>query len=118
MSILGFLLDKIQSKVFIDKAIHKLMKNNNNSYMQIWLQRAIIKLNIPHTFSEQICKEVDRINSLPKNKKYEVNLWNMAWLDNKKLKKLLKTYPIIDKQEIDKSPKYTESNEVNIFEYQ
>lgn len=118
MSILGFLLDKIQSKVFIDKAIYKLMKNNNNSYMQIWLQRAIIKLNIPHTFSEQICKEVDRINSLPKNKKYEVNLWNMDWLDNKKLKKLLKTYPIIDKQEIDKSPKYTESNEVNIFEYQ
>lgn len=42
----------------------------------------------------------------------------MDWLDNKKLKKLLKTYPIIDKQEIDKSPKYTESNEVNIFEYQ
>lgn len=42
MSILGFLLDKIQSKVFIDKAIYKLMKNNNNSYMQIWLQRAII----------------------------------------------------------------------------
>lgn len=118
MSILGFLLDKIQSKVFIDKAIYKLMKNNNNSYMQIWLQRAIIKLNIPHTFSEQICKEVDRINSLPKNKKYEVNLWNMDWLDNKKLKKLLKTYPIIDKQKIDKSPKYTESNEVNIFEYQ
>ena len=49
MSILGFLFDKIASKgkKFIENAIQRLKKINNNAYMQIWLQRAIIKLDIP-----------------------------------------------------------------------
>ncbi|MGX2983141.1 RNA-directed DNA polymerase [Helicobacter sp. 23-1045] len=119
MSILGFLLDKIKCKIFIDSTIRKLQKINNNAYMQIWLQRAIIKLNVTQNdiFDEQICKEVSHITSLPKNKKYEINLWNLAWLNCNELKDLIKKYPIIDRRKLGKLAKYAQSNEVNVFEY-
>lgn len=119
MSILGFLFDKVRSKRFIDSTIQRLKQINNNAYMQIWLQRAIIKLDISSEtfFGEQICKEVNRIKSLHKNKKYQVNLWNIDWITCNKLKNLIKTYPIIDKTEIDKLEKYTQPNEVSLFKY-
>ena len=119
MSILGFLLDKVGSKKFIDNTIKKLKQINNNAYMQIWLQRAIIKLklSVKVGFDELICNKVDEINSLPKNKKYEINLWNVDWLKCKELKELIKKHKIIDRTEIDKLEKYTQPDEVNPFEY-
>ncbi|MGX2971547.1 RNA-directed DNA polymerase [Helicobacter sp. T3_23-1059] len=117
MSILGFLLDKVKSKTFIKNTIQKLKKINNNAYMQIWLQRAIIKLNIKADFDEHICNEVDTISSLPKNKKYEIKLWNLDWLNCNALKSLIKQYPIINEAEIEKLDKYTQPNEVNLFAY-
>ena len=117
MSILGFLLDKIKCQIFIKNTIQKLQKINNNAYMQIWLQRAIIKLNVKVDFDELICNEVDKINLLPKNKKYEINLWNITWLNCDKLKDLIKKYPIIDSQELDKLEKHAQPNEVSAFVY-
>lgn len=119
MSILGFLFDKVKSKRAIDNTIQRLKRINNNAYMQIWLQRAVIKLNISseNFFDEQICKEVDYINSLPKNKKHQVELWNVNWLSCNELKNLIKKYPIIDKSKIDNLEKYTKPDEINLFEY-
>ena len=68
-------------------------------------------------FDEQICKEVNRTKSLPKNKKYQVDLWNIDWLTCNELKNLIKTYPIIDKSKIDSLEKYAKPDEVNLFEY-
>lgn len=87
--------------------------------MQIWLQRAVIKLNFSseNFFDEQICKEVDYINSLPKNKKHQVELWNVNWLSCNELKNLIKKYPIIDKSKIDNLEKYAKPDEINLFGY-
>ncbi len=119
MSILGFLFDRVKSKRFIDSTIQRLKKINNNAYMQIWLQRAIIKLDIPseNFFDEQICKEVNRVKSLPKNKKYQVDLWNIGWITCNELKNLIKKHPIIDKVKIDNLEKYAKPDEVSLFKY-
>lgn len=112
MGILGILFDKIKSKKFIEKTILKLEKLYNNAYMKIWLQRAILNLDIDidYEFDEKICKQV-------KNIKFDNNdLWDMGWLECKKLKDIVKKYPIIDKNEIDKMEKYIQSEEVNTFE--
>lgn len=107
---MGILFDKIKSKKFIEKTILKLEKLYNNAYMKIWLQRAILKLDIDYEFDEKICKQV-------KNKKFDNNdLWDMEWLECKKLKDIVKKYPIIDKNKMDKMEKYTQSEEVNTFE--
>lgn len=109
MGILGILFDKIKSKKFIEKTILKLEKLYNNAYMKIWLQRAIY-IDIDYEFDEKICKQV-------KNKKFDNNdLWDMEWLECKKLKDIVKKYPIIDKNKMDKMEKYTQSEEVNTFE--
>ena len=118
MSVLGILLDKVDKK-FATKTIQKLLQINNNAYMQIWLQRAIIKLeNVSYDeLDEKICQEVLRIKALNDNEKYEVNLWNMQWLECKKLANLFRKYPVIDKIELDELEKYTQEKEVNSFIY-
>lgn len=84
--------------------------------MQIWLQRATIKLPSIYsyiTFDEQICKEADKIY---KNEKSKFNLWNIEWLNNKKLKNAMNKYPIICKKDIDEIAEYTNVDEVSVFE--
>lgn len=76
------------------------------------LQRAILKLDIDYEFDEKICKQI-------KNMKFNNNaLWDMDWLECKKLKNIINKYFIINKDEIDSLEKYTKPDEVNMFEYQ
>lgn len=111
MGILGILFDKIKNKEFIEKTISKLEKLYNNAYMEIWLQRAILKLEIDYEFDEKICKQV-------KNMKFNNNdLWDMDWLECKTLKKIIKKHSIINKDEIKQLEKYTKPDEVSVFEY-
>lgn len=113
MAILGILLDKIKDREFSKKILSKLNKICNNAYMKIWLQRAILKLNHiskDFQFNEKICKKIQD------NKFDNEDLWDMEWLECKKLKDIIKKYPIINKDEISKIEKYTQSKEVNTFE--
>lgn len=113
MAILGILLDKIKSRKFSKKILSKLNKICNNAYMEIWLQRAILKLNHiskDFQFNEKICKKIQD------DKFDNEDLWDMEWLECKKLKDIVKKYPIINKDEISKIEKYTQSKEVNTFE--
>lgn len=117
MAILGILFSKIKNKGFINKSIQKLEEIYNNSYMQIWLQRAIIKQkHIEYkNFNETICKKVIDAFSGKKDKEL---LWNNDWLACKEIKSLFKKYPIILKENIDKLPPNIENKEINLFDYQ
>jgi len=58
----------------IKKVIKKFNNIPNTGHMQIWLQRAIIKLDFDENiFNESICKLVKNDN---------IMLWNNAWLEN------------------------------------
>lgn len=116
MAILGILFVEIKKKSFINKAIQKLEKIYNNSYMQIWLQRAIIKQkNIDYkNFTESICQRVADIFA---GKKDKISLWNNEWLSCNEIKSLFKKYPVILKDEIDKMTPITQSDEISLFDY-
>lgn len=117
MAILGILFSETKNKSFINKSMQKLQRIYNNSYMQIWLQRAIIKQkHIEYkNFDEIICKKVIDVFTGQKDK---VLLWNNDWLASKEVKSLFKKYPIILKENIDKLPPNIENKEINLFDYQ
>ena len=117
MAILGILFSKINKKTSINKSIQKLEKIYNNSYMQIWLQRAIIKQkNIDYkNFTESICQKVASIFA---GEKCETSLWNNEWLSCSDIKNVFKKYPIILKEEIDKLAPNTQSQEIALFDYE
>ncbi|HIS08585.1 MAG TPA: RNA-directed DNA polymerase [Candidatus Scatomorpha intestinipullorum] len=119
MGVLGILFGKIQNEnsEFIKDTIEKLKNIYNNGYVEIWLQRAIIKnpkLIGQCRFEEKICKEVEKYHNTLQE---PMSLWNNEWLKDEAMKDLLKKYPIIDKNEIDGLAPSMQSSEINIFEY-
>ena len=90
----------------IMKVINKFNKIPNTGQMQIWLQRAIIKLDIDNNiFNEDICKIVNNQN---------INLWNNQWL-NKSITDIFDNNSIVDTKEIDNIDKVISSDEVLLF---
>jgi RNA-directed DNA polymerase len=94
ISILSLLLKQIKGhseKLFIIKRIHKKFSQiPNSSYLNIWQQRLVIKIDNSIIFAEPICKIVSD------NK---VQLWNINWLD-KKSKGIITKTPIIIKSKM------------------
>lgn len=116
MAILGILFSEINKKISINKSIQKLERIYNNSYMQIWLQRAIIKQKIDYKkFTEPICQKVASVFA---GEKCETSLWNNEWLSCGDIKNIFKKYPIILKEEIDKLAPNTQSQEIALFDYE
>ncbi len=118
MVILGILFGQINDDNFINKTIQRLNNIHNNSYMQIWLQRAIIKQEINDIYKEfddLICKNVYNIS-----KGIDIGklLWNNDWLKCQNLIDIFTKYPIIKKEDIDNLSLYTQSNEINLFDYE
>ncbi|MCB4773578.1 MAG: hypothetical protein LGB05_08170, partial [Sulfurovum sp.] len=78
----------------------------NTGYMQIWLQRAIIKLDLEDDFfDENICKLVE--NS-------KIELWNNDWL-NDDIKNIFNKNSIIDREKIDSLDEVISNDEVLLF---
>lgn len=114
MAILGILFSKIKNKSFINQSIQKLEKIYNNSYMQIWLQRAIIKQTYfkYNNFTEPICKKVA---SIFMEEECELSLWNNDWLSCEEMKDAFKQHPIILKDKIDELTPNTQHKEIALF---
>lgn len=94
----------------ISRVVKKIMLKfdsiPNTGYMQIWLQRTIIKLEIfDIIFDENICNLVDGI---------QTELWNNEWL-NEDVKNIFKDTSIIDRLNIETLDAEISENEVQLF---
>lgn len=111
VAILSKLFSLIPETSKISDIIKKVIKKFNNipntGHMQIWLQRAIIKLDFDENiFNESICKLVKNDNN--------IILWNNEWLE-RSIIDIFKNNSIVDEDEIDKINKVIDSNEVLLF---
>lgn len=98
--------NKSKISSIIEKVITKFNSIPNTGHMQIWLQRAIIKLETENiTFDENICKLVNN---------EDIELWNNDWL-NTKIIKIFKDNPIINQEKIENIDEVINNEEVLLF---
>lgn len=96
--------DDVRKKT-IKKIIKRFDKIPNTGYLEIWLQRMTLHLNVDITFKETLCEKVENDQTV---------IWNSEWLDDK-LKNLIDTYSIIDSNEVDKLDLVINRSEVELF---
>jgi len=97
------LLDNIETiKSIVNKVINKFDNIPNTGHMQIWLQRATIKLSeVEQNYSEKICKVVNG---------EDISLWNNEWL-YQNIIDVIDNNPIVQEdiiEEIDSTINYDE----------
>ena len=113
-AILSYLLPNIEvdyRNKIIEKIFLKLDKILNSGYFEIWFQRAIINYGIDKIdFNENICKLV--------LEEKDIKLWNMDWITNKKIKKILDTVKIIDETIKNDIPNKISNEEIKVFDYE
>lgn len=98
--------DDINTSQMIEKVLNKFKNIPNTNYLEIWLQRAIIKhTNIHIPFKEKICKLVNNES---------IEIWNNEWTIDE-LKDIINTIPIIDNQILNTMDKEINENEVKLF---
>ena len=106
LSSLLILLKNEEVEPIVTKIMNKFKTIPNTGHMQIWLQRAVIKLNLEnYVFDEKICKLVNG---------NEIELWNNDWLKDE-VKSIFNTYKIIDSNIINKLDNYIHNDEVLLF---
>lgn len=92
---ISFLITKIESikerKEIITKIKNKFNQLPNTTYLDVWLQRLTLKINVDVSYDSILCKKV--INN------YTI-LWNSEWLNNK-FKKIVDETKIINDEKVD-----------------
>jgi hypothetical protein len=78
----------------------------NIGYLEIWIQRIVLKTGCEITFNEPICKKLNDAN---------VSLWNSDWLNNNKLKQLITNCSIVERKIIEEMDEVIEEEEVSLF---
>lgn len=112
IAILTYLLDKEDEEIshkLWDKIIKKTTQIPNNEYLQIWLQRGMIKRDTDKYMSDKegkICKIV---------RGEKVNLWKNDWLNKNIIDKYLECSKIINKDELDSAPYPIPYNGISCF---
>ncbi|MBU1044546.1 MAG: RNA-directed DNA polymerase [Candidatus Omnitrophica bacterium] len=97
--------EKEQSRI-LALILRRFEKIPNTGYLQIWLQRVLLKTKKNCRFNECLCKKV--INP-------SVSIWNSDWLKTS-LKNIISFTPIVDKKIIQKINKTIDAKEVELFE--
>jgi Reverse transcriptase (RNA-dependent DNA polymerase) len=93
---------------YAKKIMNKFATIPNTSHMQIWLQRAIVKLGVSDIkFDEKICRLVAGES---------VELWNNEWL-NGATKAIISSHSIVDQDILNDMDDVIEIDEVSLFEY-
>lgn len=110
LAILSKLFSLIENKNDVENIAKKVIKKfssiPNTGYMQIWLQRAIIKLDCTKfELDEKLCKLING------NK---VEIWNNEWLHNS-ISDIFDKYPIIDTEKIKDIDEVISDEEVLLF---
>ncbi|CAD5926049.1 RNA-directed DNA polymerase [Planktothrix agardhii] len=90
----------------LNAIISKFRLLPNIGYLEIWIQRIVLKTGHEISFEEPICKKLNDAN---------VSLWNSDWLDNNKLKQLITNCSIIERKIIEEMDEVMEEEEVSPF---
>lgn len=115
-AILSLLLQHVGSseekKEIITRVEQKLSYFPNTTQMNLWLQRVAVTNKVdfkPQDDSNALCHHVDGKHTL---------LWNIDWIQHKKLRELLKNPNIVSIETQKAMPPIIEKSEFDIFEYQ
>jgi hypothetical protein len=78
----------------------------NIGYLEIWIQRIVIKTVHEIQFEEPICRKLNDSN---------ISLWNSDWLNNNSLKRIIANASIVDRSIIEDMNTIIEEKEVSLF---
>lgn len=111
-AILSKLLSLVESSdkqtQIIKSIIKKFDRVPNIGYLEVWLQRTIIKMDIPDGFKEKLCCKVNDPS---------VKIWNSAWLNNSSsIFKIIEEENIIDSKTIEDMDLVVNIEEVQLFD--
>lgn len=102
-----FLINSGDKKIEILNAIiSKFRFLPNIGYLEIWIQRIVVKTGHEIPFEEPICRKLNDAN---------VSLWNSDWLNNNKLKQLITNCSIVERKIIEEMDEVMEEEEVSPF---
>jgi len=107
LSILFGLIDEKKIEPTVDKIVNKFNSIPNTGHMQIWLQRAIIKLQITQKyFCEPLCKLVGGES---------IKLWNNEWLHPNNIRILENRSNIVNQDVLNTLDAEIQDDEVLLF---
>jgi len=110
LSILFGLIDEKKIEPTVDKIVNKFNSIPNTGHMQIWLQRAIIKLQITQKyFCEPLCKLVGGES---------IELWNNKWLHPNNIRILENRGNIVNQDVLNALDAEIQDDEVLLFREQ
>ena len=90
----------------LNAVINKFRLLPNIGYLEIWIQRIVLKTGHEIDFKEPICKKLSDAT---------VPLWNSDWLNNNKLKQLINNCPIVERKIIEEMDEVMGEKEVKLF---
>jgi RNA-directed DNA polymerase len=90
----------------LNDVISKFRLLPNIGYLEIWIQRIVLKTGHEIRFEETICRKLNDTN---------VSLWNSDWLNNNRLKELINNCSIVERKIIEEMDEIIEEEEVRLF---
>lgn len=114
-SIISILFNSLEKKderkeEIINKILNRVKETPNAEYLEIWIQRILIKSNLKEPeYTNILCKMVkDKINN---------RIWPSEWLRKKELKEIIYNTSIINTKILTELPEIIDDKEVDIFKY-
>ena len=105
--LMSFIKSEDEKNELIWKIRKRFEKIPNTWYLNLWLQRATLKIDADIEYEELLCKKVNTTS---------IELWNCDWLNNS-FKKIINETPVINNNEIDHLDVVIDTSEVNYFAY-
>ena len=90
-----------------ERVADKMKRIPHNGYLEIWLQRVTVPLEIPFDSDELVCRVVNG---------EAVDLWNSDWINNEGLKAAVKASKILVEKPKSAEP-VMDSDEVKLFTF-
>lgn len=95
-----------EQRRILNSVISKFSILPNIGYLEIWIQRIVIKTIHEIQFVEPICRKLNNSN---------IPLWNSDWLNNNGLKRLITNGSIVERTIIEEMNEIIEEEEVRLF---
>lgn len=100
---------KAIKQAIVDAIVAKFSNVPNTAFLQIWLQRLTLPLELEEKYDDPLCLFVS-------NKKKTSDIWNSDWLAPYYKKKFTKL-TFVDKEFVKSLPKVFDEDEISLFSY-